>query len=90
MVATVLAPQRQLLCRVAVAVVIQFRATTVQPMTQVQAALEQHQASQAHLSLEQAVAVVVLTDDQEAQQQAQVAQAVVVQVQHLEQQQVEQ
>ena len=54
------------------------------------AVLEQHQASQDHQLLEQVVVAVVLTDDREAQQQAQVAQVVAVQVQHLEQQRAEQ
>jgi hypothetical protein len=54
------------------------------------AVLGQHQASQDHQLLEQAVVAVALTDDLVAQQQAQVAQAAAAQVQHLEQQQAEQ
>jgi K+/H+ antiporter YhaU regulatory subunit KhtT len=76
-------------CLVAVVAVIQFKATTAQQTTQVRVALEQHRALLAHQSLARAVAVVVLTADQEAQPQAQVVQAAVVQAQHLEQQQAE-
>jgi hypothetical protein len=77
-------------CLVAVVAVIQFKATTAQQTMQVQAALEQQTAFQARLSLMQVAVVAVLMVVQQVQLQELVAQAVVVQVQHLEQQQVEQ